>query len=263
MKTTLVSFVVDAGLARLTLERADAGNAITPELIEDLDAALVRTVDCGARAVLLGASGRNFCVGADLKYFAGRPDRIVHDLRDMANAFHAALIRLTELPIPVVARLQGAAIGAGFGLMLAADHVVCSQDARLSTGYAKLGLSADAGVSLFLTQALGPRLARNLLMTSRFISGPEAVALGLADECCARTDLDHVADRAALRFADGPGSAFAAIKRLTTEAAGAPLLQSHLDRERDEIVQLAESGVLARAIATIAPVGTEVSGTAC
>ena len=263
MKTPLVSFVEEAGFARLTLERPDAGNAITPELIYDLDAALVRAASSGAGAVLLGASGRNFCVGADLKYFAGRPDSIARDLGEMADAFHAALLRLTELPIPVVARVQGEAVGAGFGLMLAADHVVCAQDTRLSTGYARLGLSADAGVSLFLTRALGPRLARNLLMTSRFITGPEALALGLADECGARSDLDLLADQAARSFAHGPGAAFAAIKRLTAEAAGAPSLRAHLDRERDEIVRLAESGALASALAAKTPVGGEATKTKC
>ena len=263
MKTPLVSFVEDAGLARITLERPDAGNAITPELIHDLDAAVVRAAGCGAGAVLLGASGRNFCVGADLKHFTGRPDSIAHDLREMADAFHAALLRLTELPIPVVARVQGAAVGAGLGLMLAADHVVCAQDTRLSTGYARLGLSADAGVSLFLTRALGPRLARNLLMTSRFVAGPESLALGLADECCTLADLGLRADEAARCFAKGSGAAFAAIKRLTAEAAGPPPLQAHLDRERDEIVRLAESGALAGAIAAQAPVGGEATKTKC
>ena len=263
MKTPMVNFVEDAGIARLTLARPDAGNAITPELIDDFDSALVRAAGCGARAVLLGGAGRNFCVGADLKYLAGRSETIADDLQAMADAFHAALNRLTELPIPVVARVQGAAVGAGFGLMLAADHVVCARDTRLSTGYARLGLSADAGVSLSLTQALGPRLARNLLMTSRFVTGPGALTLGLADECCAGADLDRVADEAARRFVDGPGPGFAASKRLTAEAARAPAPRAHMDRERDEIVALAEAGALARAIAPGTQAGGKATETAC
>ena len=248
MRTPLVSIVKEDGVARITFERPDAGNAVTPDFIDDLVTALARVAESGAGAVLLGAAGPNFCVGADLKHFASRVDGLADELDRMAKAFHAALASLVELPIPVVARVQGAAVGAGLGLMMAADYVVCAEDARLATGYVGLGLSADAGVSLFLTQALGPRLARSLLMSGRVITGREAVALGLADEGWPSQDLDAQADAVARRFADGPGPAYAAIKRLTAEAAFGPELRAHLDREREEIVRLAASGRLAQAL---------------
>ena len=241
-----------AGVACLTFNRPEAGNAITPGFIDDLEKALDWASTAGRGAVLLCAEGPNFCVGADLKHFATMSDGVGDELRRMADAFHAALARLAELPLPVVVRVQGAAVGAGLGLMLAADYVVCAGDARLSTGYAKLGLSADAGVSFFLTQALGPRLARSLLMTARFVSGPEAAAWGLVDECCPSDELVGAANIAASRFARGPTSAYQAVKRLTREAGRGQDLQVHLDRERDEIVALAGNDLLARAMASIA-----------
>lgn len=241
-----------AGVARLTFNRPEAGNAITPRFIDDLKVALDWTSASGCGAVLLCAEGPNFCVGADLKHFAAVSNGVDVELRRMADAFHTALARLTELPVPVVARVQGAAVGAGLGLMLAADYVVCASDARLSTGYAKLGLSADAGVSFFLTQALGPRLARSLLMTARFISASEAVAWGLVDESCAPDELTGAANLAASRFARGPTHAYQAIKRLTNEAGRGQDLRTHLDRERDEIVALAGNEQLTRAMASIA-----------
>jgi 2-(1,2-epoxy-1,2-dihydrophenyl)acetyl-CoA isomerase len=240
-----------AGVACLTFSRPEAGNAITPGFTDDLAEAVNWATTAGCRAVLLCAEGPNFCVGADLKHFAAMSDGVGEELRRMAEAFHAVLARLTELQLPVVARVQGAAVGAGLGLMLAADYVVCASDARLSTGYAKLGLSADAGVSFFLTQALGPRLARRLLMTACFVSASEAAAWGLVDECCAPGELVGVANAVAARFAQGPTRAYGAIKRLTQEAGRARDLRAHLDRERDEIVALADNEQLARAIAAI------------
>src|SRR3546814_2044205 len=125
----------------------------------------------------------------------------------MATGFHAMLERLYRLPKPVVAAVQGTAIGAGFGLALAADLVVAGRSARFSTGYARLGLSADAGVSWFLTQALGPRQAGALLMTARFLGADEAHSLGLIDEVVEDEALPAAAETAARAFAAGPGGA--------------------------------------------------------
>jgi 2-(1,2-epoxy-1,2-dihydrophenyl)acetyl-CoA isomerase len=248
----LVRYEEAGGLVRLTFNRSDAGNAVTPALIADFAAAVEQATASGCGAVLISGEGPNFCVGADLRHFADKLGALGGELAVMADGFHAALARLAELPVPVVAQVQGAAVGAGFGIALAADYVVCAETARFSTGYAKLGLSSDAGVSYFLTQALGVRLARSLLMTARFVSGPEALTLGLVDECCAADTLAERATAAAERFASGPSGAYAAIKRLTAEAALSGDLRAHLDRERDEIVPLAAGGQMAEAARALA-----------
>jgi 2-(1,2-epoxy-1,2-dihydrophenyl)acetyl-CoA isomerase len=233
----------------LVLDRPDAGNAITPELILDLSTALDAAASAPVRAVLMRAEGPNFCVGADLRHFTAHRHHIAEELSAMADTFHATLARLTELPVPVVAQVQGAAVGAGLGLVLAADAVVCAESAKLMTGYARLGLSADAGVSFFLTRALGMRRARWLLMSGRPLGAREALELGLCDEVCEPADLPARASAVAEQLALLPVEAAVAVKRLTAEAAAGADLRTQLDRERQEITRLAAGPQLASALA--------------
>ncbi len=238
---THVTFDLNDEIATLRFQRAEAGNAVTPAVIGDLDRAIDAVASSDAKAMILAGAGPNFCVGADLKHFAGLDGDLSLELDRMATAFHASLARMTDLPLPVIASVQGAAVGAGFGLALASDHIVCADTARFSTGYARLGLSADAGVSYFLTRALGIRRARSLLMSARFLDAEEARTLGLVEDVCLPADLAARTQMVARVFADGPNDAYGAIKRLTDEAMQGPSLRSHLDREQVEIVTLARS----------------------
>ena len=240
----------EAGLLRISLDRPANGNAVTPGLIADLMGAVAEAEDPDVRAVLIAGSGANFCAGADLRHFAGKLDRVADELQEMATGFHAMLERLYRLPKPVVAAVQGTAIGAGFGLALAADLVVAGRSARFSTGYARLGLSADAGVSWFLTQALGPRQAGALLMTARFLGADEAHSLGLIDEVVEDEALPAAAETAARAVAAGPGGAYAAIKALTRAARGNDL-PAQLALEEAHVVRLARDPAVAAAMAAM------------
>lgn len=247
MSSGLVGFELRDGLGILTLDRPAAANAVTPALIADLGTAVEAAAAAPVRALLLRGAGRNFCAGADLRHFAADLDALPAELDAMAIGFHEAVARLCELPIPVVAAVQGNAIGAGFGLALAADIVLASEDARFATGYARLGLSADAGTSFFLARALGVRLARSLLISARFVPAAEALGLGLVDRCVAADALAEESLTMARALADGPTEAYAAIKRLTS-AAERSELRAHLDAEREAIVALAGRPRAAEAI---------------
>ncbi|HEY2659549.1 MAG TPA: enoyl-CoA hydratase/isomerase family protein [Caulobacteraceae bacterium] len=245
---TLVLFEQAGRVGRITLTRPQAGNSVTPELIDDLAAAVDAATQSPSRAIVVCAQGANFCLGADVRHLAASEDRLASELKQMADGFHAAQVRLAALPAPIVAAVRGAAVGGGFGLALTSDFLFCSDDARFSTGYARLGLSADAGVSLFLTQALGLRRARALLIDPRFISAPEALELGLAHRTAPADQIDAIAFDFAQTLAEGPTSAFAAVKRLTAAAMGSDGLRAHLDRETLEIVALAERADVAAAL---------------
>lgn len=179
--SAVVRTATDGGVVRIVLARPEAGNAVTPALIAALADAVALAERPETGAVLIEGEGRNFCVGADLRHFQRSTEPLPRQLDAMAVDFHAMLLRLASLPVPVVAAVQGHAVGGGLGLLLAADVVVAGQSARFSTGYAKLGLSADAGVSYFLTRTLGPRRARSLLMTARTIDAAHAKRWGLVD----------------------------------------------------------------------------------
>jgi 2-(1,2-epoxy-1,2-dihydrophenyl)acetyl-CoA isomerase len=249
----LVRYEQEGAVGRLILARPEAGNAVTPAMIDDLAAAVTAAEISSSRALVITGEGANFCLGADLKHLAAAGDTLAAELEAMAVGFHAAQARLCALSIPVIAAVRGGAIGGGFGLAMSADFLVCTEDARFSTGYARLGLSADAGVSLFLTLAVGVRRARGLLIDSRFISAEEALELGIVYRTAPADQLDVAATALANQLADGPTAAIAAIKRLTGAAVSMEGLSQHLDLETEEIVALAgRPDVVAAISATLA-----------
>jgi 2-(1,2-epoxy-1,2-dihydrophenyl)acetyl-CoA isomerase len=251
MEQHFVSFERDASVGFMTLNRPAAGNAVTPDVIMDLAHAVAAAESSGCRALVVAGAGPNFCVGADLELLTGDLADMPAKLASMATAFHAVLLRLARLPLPVIAAVQGAAVGAGMGLALASDFMICADSLKFSTGYARLGLSSDAGVSFFLTKALGVRRARELLMTSRVVLAAEALALGLAQQVVPQDELRSRASETAQRLATGPTSAFAAIKRLTDAAACESPLDQHLELEAREIVTLAHRSDVQGAAAAI------------
>jgi 2-(1,2-epoxy-1,2-dihydrophenyl)acetyl-CoA isomerase len=185
------------------------------------------------RSVLVTAEGANFSLGGDVKHLLAAGGDVAAELDCMAHGFHAALLRLIGIGVPIVAAVRGNVIGG-----VSSDYLLCSETARFSTGYSRLGLSADAGVSYFLTRALGARRARALLMDARFTSAEEAVMLGIADRKVSDDRLDTAALDLARELAEGPTAAYAAIRRLT-DAAATNSLATHLDEETREIVALA------------------------
>ena len=240
MSSPCVTFQEADGIGRLTLQRPPA-NAMSPDAIGQLLQAVTDASQSAARVLLVTGAGANFCVGADVRHLGSGTHDMPAELDAMAIEFHEAIARIAELTIPVVAAVQGNAVGAGFGLMLVADIVVASKNARMSTGYTRLRLSADAGVSYFLTQQLGVRQARALLITARFLSAPEALALGVVDEIVPDAELFARAEALAVTLSNGPTDAYRAIKRLTGMASENSGLRSQLDSERSAIVALARN----------------------
>ncbi|MDD3674773.1 MAG: enoyl-CoA hydratase/isomerase family protein [Novosphingobium sp.] len=234
----LVRFEQAGEIARITLARSQAGNAVNPALIADLGAAVDAASAARPRSVLITAEGPNFSMGGDLKHLLAAGEDVAGELERMAQGFHDAQLRLIDIGVPIVAAVRGNVIGGGFGLALTSDYLLCSDQARFSTGYSRLGLSTDAGVSFFLTRALGMRRARLLLMDARFFAADDAVALGIADRKLPDDQLDAAALALAEELAQGPTAAYAAIRRLT-EAATTNSLAAQLDLEASEIVALA------------------------
>ncbi|QGP80488.1 enoyl-CoA hydratase/isomerase family protein [Sphingobium sp. CAP-1] len=247
----LVEYAREGVIGRLTLNRPEAGNAVSPEFVADLAKAIDLACADPVRAILIDARGANFSLGGDVRHLAAAGNDVANVLRDMATRFHEAQLKLCELPLPIVSAVQGNAIGGGFGLALSADFILCADTARFSTGYSRLGLSADAGVSYFLTRALGARRATALLISSRFLSAEEARTIGIVDDIVSEADLQGKAMAFADQLASGATSAYAAIKRLT-DAASRSGLADHLDREATEIVALAAADQVPGAIDAIA-----------
>jgi 2-(1,2-epoxy-1,2-dihydrophenyl)acetyl-CoA isomerase len=254
---SLVEYERTGDVGRLILNRPEAGNAVDPALIADFEAAIDDASAASIRALLILARGANFSLGGDVRHLAAVGDGLADELHRMATRFHRAQVRLCRLPIPIVAAVRGNAIGGGFGLAMSADFLFCADTARFSSGYSKLGLSADAGVSYFLTRAIGARRATALLIDSRFLSADDAVTLGIADRKVVDGELDETAETFAAELAAGPTTAFAAIKRLT-DAARTNGLEEQIESETSEIVELAERSDVVAAISAIATRQTPV-----
>lgn len=134
--------------------------------------------DC--RVVVVSAEGKHFCAGAD---FSRR------DARDDTGELYRMAVRLFRTRKPIIAAVQGAAIGGGLGVAMAADFRVVSPSARLSANFAQLGFHHGFGLSVTLPRVVGAQRAADLLFTGRRVPGEEAVALGLADRLVDDADL--------------------------------------------------------------------------
>lgn len=184
----LIEIVTPEGpVAELRLNRPEKKNAVTLELLEELVAA------CGMlagqprlRAVVLSGAGGDFSAGIDtnvLMSFAGNLDAIKAEMRATpdgeANRFQAPAKALADLPVPVIAAIDGVCFGAGMQLALAADFRIAAPGAKLSIMEGKWGLIPDMGISLSLPRLMPADRAKALIMTARVMSGAEALDEGL------------------------------------------------------------------------------------
>jgi 2-(1,2-epoxy-1,2-dihydrophenyl)acetyl-CoA isomerase len=210
----LVEF--EAGLATLTLARADAANALNTELKEALLAAVHRVAGSpDVRAVLLRAEGKHFCVGQDLAEHAAAlrqsPERAMSTIAEHYNPLIAAL---AGLEVPVVAAVNGACVGAGFGLALAADIRVAADNASFATAFTGIGLASDSGLSYSLLRSLGASHATGLLLLGDKVTAEQAATWGLVHRLVPAAELDETARTLAARLATGPTAAYRAVKSL-------------------------------------------------
>ena len=190
----------------------------------DLIASLVAAFDdidahSGARAIVLASEGKHFCAGAD---FSDTDERA-------AELYHEA-IGLFAAKTPVVAAVQGAAIGGGLGLAMMADFRVAAPEARFSANFSLLGYHHGSGLSVTLPRAIGHQAALDLLYTGRRVKGSEALEIGLCDELVA---LDELAGAAHARAATLAGAAPLSLRAIRETMRGdlASLVRTATDRE--------------------------------
>jgi 2-(1,2-epoxy-1,2-dihydrophenyl)acetyl-CoA isomerase len=219
---------IDGDLWRITLARPEAGNVIDIAMADALAAALADRPE-QTRAVLLLGDGPRFCVGGDVRAFAGSDDPGPF-VGELASRWHAVLRRLLACPVPVVAGVQGAVAGAAVGLMGACDIVVCARSTAIRPAYAAIGFSPDGGTSWVLTRALGAPRALDLMMTAGGLSADEARDAGLVARVVADDELTEAAHGLARGLAAGPVRALVRTRELV-RAASARTLDEHLDDE--------------------------------
>jgi 2-(1,2-epoxy-1,2-dihydrophenyl)acetyl-CoA isomerase len=179
------------GIPIVRLDRPERRNAMAPALLTALVDALKSAAPCN-RPVILTGTGSVFCAGADLHWLAGLHDPAV-GVADLVAVHHRAITTIVDMPVPVIAALNGAVAGGGIGLALAADYCIASDRASFSAAYFRLGLTPDGGASAFLERAIGPARTRELLLTNRRVSADEACAWRMVNEVVSH---DELLDRA-------------------------------------------------------------------
>jgi 2-(1,2-epoxy-1,2-dihydrophenyl)acetyl-CoA isomerase len=205
-------------VARITLNRPEAGNALDLELATALRKAAegLRGSDVGA--VILTGAGRAFCVGGDLNYMHGAEELGDAVLR-LASQFHGGLQALAALNAPVISAVRGAAAGGGMSLAIACDLVLAAESARFTMAYTAIGFSPDGGSTWMLPRLIGRLRAAELTLLNETLDAAAARELGLVTRVVADDVLDAEADALARRLADGPARAHGATKRLLRESS--------------------------------------------
>jgi 2-(1,2-epoxy-1,2-dihydrophenyl)acetyl-CoA isomerase len=177
------------------------------------------TSDPSVGAVILDANGPAFCAGGDVVAMATTGSSGA-EVTETAEAIHDGIRTFAEAPLPMVAAVQGAVAGGGLGLMLTADYVVASENARFVSRYANIGLTPDLGVSTLLPAAIGQRRALQLLLQDRMLTAAEALDWGLVAEVVASGTLVSRVEEIVRFWLDGATAAFGQATRLVRLGAG-------------------------------------------
>jgi len=209
-------------IVTVTIDRDGKMNACTPGMWAAIREAFDEIGRSDARVALITGANGDFCAGADL-WSDERQDRIgIDGMRDIGST----VLAVHGCPKPVVAKVDGVAVGAGFGLALAADLLWCSDRARFSLIFAKRGLSVDFGTSWLLPRRIGLHRAKRLAFTGDVIDAATAADIGFVNQVVPVHDLDLAVDEIVQQVAAGPPIALSMTKRLLDNSASASLAQA-------------------------------------
>ncbi len=237
-ETLLLSDLRPDGSAWITLNRPEIHNAFDDRLIAELTAELTRLGDEAAvRAVVLTGSGKSFSAGADLNWM--RRTATYGEAENLADARALAklMATLNELPKPTIARVNGAALGGGTGLVACCDIVVASAAAVFGTTEVRLGLIPSV-IGPYVVAAVGVRQARRLMLTGERIGAVEAARIGLVHEVVEADQLDAAVDTILHHLLQGGPDALTAAKRLVQDLAGQPIGPDLIDATAQRIAAL-------------------------
>lgn len=224
---------MDGAVARVTLNRPDKLNALSPALLKLLAAKLDEVAASPARALLLTGAGRGFSSGADLS--AGGIEvaqgKGLGDL--LIENYWPVVEKLTSLPIPCIAAVNGPAAGAGVSVALACDLVIAARSAMFVQAFVNIGLVPDAGATWFLPRLVGRARAAGLMLTGEPLTAEKAAEWGMIWKVVDDAALAEETATLAHRLAAQPTKAMGAIKRALNAAEGQGL-KSQVWTEADE-----------------------------
>ncbi len=236
-----ILFEVEDGIATITLHRPEKLNAYTPLMGDEVCAAFDRARDdASVRAVVLTGAGRGFCAGVDLDHLRahreGRHEALGRAPRLGEERFLKSLpLELVEWPKPVIAAVNGPAIGVGVTMILPCDVRLAADTAKLGLTFAKLGILPGLGSTHLLPALVGMGRALELVLSARVIPAAEAAAIGLVNRAVPADRLLAEARALASAMAECPPAVLAAAKRALRFGAGATLEQAMRNEEAQSV----------------------------
>ena len=243
MSYETVKWEQDGGIGRITLDRPETLNAWTAEFGHELSEVVnQRAAEPSVRAVLVTGAGRGFSSGADLKAgFSPHPDDNMPDVRkELVEVYHPIIVGLRTLPKPVVAAVNGPAVGIGCSLALCCDIVLASDAAFFGLAFVNIGLMPDGGSTLFVPATVGKARAFQMALLGERVSAQQALDWGLVNAVHPADELLPAAEAMAERFAAGPTRAYAAAKQALNQSIY-PHMDQQLDLEAELQHQLART----------------------
>jgi len=212
-----VNLSIDEGVATIELNRPETLNAWNAQFGADVMTALEHCRDEeDVRAVLITGAGRGFSSGADLRELGGaasadeRPDGVY---RQLTEVYHPIMVGIRELPKPVVAAVNGPAVGIGCSLALCSDLIIAAESAYFLLAFVNIGLVPDGGSSLWLPTRIGMTRAMELCMLGERLPAAKALDWGLINRVVPDESLREEAASLAGRLAAGPTRSYAGTKR--------------------------------------------------
>lgn len=207
----------ESGVMEIRLNRPEKMNAVTPDMVARLRAAIETAhQDQTVRCLLISAIGKAFCSGRDLA--SAKPGESAEVI--LSNEMNPVIAALHRLEKPTLAAVQGAAMGFGLGLAFACDVVYGSPSARFGIPFARLGAALDCGGHWFLSRRLAPGKVLEMIYSAESLDGDAAAAAGLIERCWPDQELYARARLFAQACANGPATAFARQKALLRESQG-------------------------------------------
>lgn len=236
------------GVRWIELRRPESRNALTPDVNRELIEAVRGGDAAGARVLVLSGAGGHFCSGLDLKESIKRGPRPPAELeRDLRETFHGLVRAVRVAPQPVIAAVDGAAVGFGCDLALACEVRLVSPRARFGEIFVRRGLMPDGGGTYSLARLIGLGRAFDLLLTGDMVEAAEAVRIGLASRLLDAGDFAQAARDYATLLAKGPPLVYQRLKRAVYASLGD--LDAALDREADGQLQLIQSADFVEGVA--------------
>ncbi len=233
MKFTSIQYSVADNIARLTLNRPDRLNSFNATMHEEVRHALTQVVEDDARVLVLTGAGRGFCAGQDLGDRAFAPGAKGADLGESIERNYKPLVlALRNLPMPVIAAVNGVAAGAGCSIALACDLVIAARSASFVQAFCRLGLVPDSGATWFLPRLVGNARAIGLSMLGDKLPAQEAADWGLIWRCVDDGELVQVVDKLAAELALAPTLGLVRTRQAILDSWQHSLAEQ-LDVERD------------------------------